>query len=120
MLQEFSYLGEEKAMEVVVTNTRAIADMVETFDLLPKGKLFPPRLENSEEDLNRLVWDKVHELYGHDPPPPLVDRPTVDLGRSLATSAGVCLTSQTSLPRPSGTDAPAARTAPACPAHVPH
>ena len=67
MLEEFSYLGEEKAFEVVVTNTRAIADQVETFDLLPKGKLFPPRLENSEEDLNRLVWDKVHELYGEDP-----------------------------------------------------
>ena len=35
-----------------------MADQVETFDLLPKGKLFPPRLENSEEDLNRLGWDK--------------------------------------------------------------
>ncbi len=46
MLEEFSYLGEEKAFEVVVANTRAIADQVETFDLLPKGKLFPPRLEN--------------------------------------------------------------------------
>ena len=57
MLKEFSYLGEEKALEVVVTNTRAIADQVETFDLLPKN-LFPPRLENSEEDLNRLVWER--------------------------------------------------------------
>ena len=83
MLEEFSYLGEEKAFEVVVANTRAIADQVETFDLLPKGKLFPPRLENSEEDLNRLVWDKVHELYGEDPPKLIVDRLDVELGGIL-------------------------------------
>ena len=63
MLEEFSYLGEEKAYEVVVANTRLIADQIETFELLPK-ELFPPRLENSEEDLNRLVWEKVHRLYG--------------------------------------------------------
>lgn len=58
MLKEFDYLGKEKAYEVVVTNTRAIAEQVEDIELLPKGKLFPPRLENSEEDLNRMVWGK--------------------------------------------------------------
>ena len=47
MLKEFSYLGEEKAYEVVVTNTRLVADQIETFELLP-SELFPPRLENSE------------------------------------------------------------------------
>ena len=94
MLQEFSYLGEEKAMEVVVTNTRAIADMVETFDLLPKGKLFPPRLENSEEDLNRLVWDKVHELYGEDPPQLIVDRLNVELGGILGKYDVVYMSAQ--------------------------
>ena len=67
MLEEFAYLGKEKAYEVVVTNTQAIADQVETFPLLPE-ELFPPRLENSEEELNSLVWNKVHELYGEDPP----------------------------------------------------
>ena len=45
-----------------MTNTRAIAEQVEDIELLPKGKLFPPRLENSEEDLNRMVWGKAHEL----------------------------------------------------------
>ena len=65
MLEEFAYLGKEKAYEVVVTNTQAIADQVETFPLLPE-ELFPPRLENSEEELNSLVWNKVHELYGKD------------------------------------------------------
>ena len=94
MLKEFSYLGEEKAMEVVVTNTVAIADQVETFDLLPKGKLFPPRLENSEEDLNRLVWEKVHDLYGENPPALIVDRLNVELGGILGKYDVVYMSAQ--------------------------
>ncbi len=94
MLQEFAYLGEEKAFEVVVTNTNAIADQVERLELLPKGKLFPPRLENSEEDLNRLVWDKVHELYGEDPPQLIVDRLNVELGGILGKYDVVYMSAQ--------------------------
>jgi len=73
LLKEFSYLGEEKAMEVVVTNPRAIADQCETIELLPKGRLFPPRLQNSRQDLENLVWGKAHELYG-DPLPEIVQK----------------------------------------------
>ncbi len=94
MLKEFAYLGEEKAFEVVVTNTRAIADQVERFELLPKGKLFPPRLENSEEELNRLVWDKVHELYGEDPPQLIVDRLNVELSGILGKYDVVYMSAQ--------------------------
>ena len=94
MLEEFSYLGEEKALEVVVTNTRAIADQIETFDLLPKGQLFPPRLENSKEELNRLVWDKVHELYSEDPPQLIVDRLNVELGGILGKYDVVYMSAQ--------------------------
>ncbi len=83
MLKEFDYLGKEKAYEVVVTNTRAIAEQVEDIELLPKGKLFPPRLENSEEDLNRMVWGKAHELYGDELPQLIVDRLNVELGSIL-------------------------------------
>ena len=68
MLREFSYLGEEKAFEVVVTNTNLIADQCETIELLPKGRLFPPRLANSHEDLYNLVWGRAHELYGEQLP----------------------------------------------------
>ncbi len=94
MLREFDYLGEEKAYEVVVTNTRAIADMVEEIELLPKGKLFPPRLENSEEDLNRMVWEKAHELYG-DPLPKLIeDRLNVELGGILGKYDVVYMSAQ--------------------------
>ena len=49
MLKEFSYLGAEKAREVVIVNPRKIADLVEEIELLPPGQLFPPRLENSEQ-----------------------------------------------------------------------
>ena len=94
MLEEFSYLGEEKALEVVVTNTRAVAEEVERFDLLPKGQLFPPRLENSKEDLERLVWDKVHALYGEDPPQLIVDRLGVELGGILGKYDVVYMSAQ--------------------------
>ena len=93
MLKEFAYLGEEKAYEVVVTNTQAIADQVETFPLLPE-ELFPPRLENSEEELNSLVWNKVHELYGEDPPKLIVDRLNVELGGILGKYDVVYMSAQ--------------------------
>jgi len=79
MLEEFAYLGKEKAREVVVTNPRKIADMVENIELLPGGKLFPPRLENSREDLNNMVWAKAHELYGDELPPLITDRLDIEL-----------------------------------------
>ena len=93
MLREFSYLGEEKAYEVVVTNTRLIADQVETFELLP-AELFPPRLENSEQELNDLVWEKVHRLYGEDPPKLIVDRLNVELGGILGKYDVVYMSAQ--------------------------
>ena len=93
MLEEFSYLGKEKAYEVVVTNTRAVADQVEVFPLLPK-ELFPPRLQNSEEELNTLVWDKVHRLYGEDPPQLIVDRLNVELGGILGKYDVVYMSAQ--------------------------
>ncbi len=94
MLKEFAYLGEEKAYEVVVTNTRMIADMVEEIELLPKGKLFPPRLKNSKEDLERMVWDKAHALYGDEPPQLIVDRLNVELDSILGKYDVVYMSAQ--------------------------
>lgn len=84
MLEECAYLGKEKAFEVVVTNTNKIADMVENIQLLPKGQLFPPRLENSSEDLKNLVWGRCHELYGDNPDKFIVDRINTELTPILA------------------------------------
>ncbi len=83
MLREFSYLGKEKAYEVVVKNTRAIANACENIELLPKGQLFPPRLENSREDLYNMVWGKAHELYGEELPEIVQKRLEVELNGIL-------------------------------------
>ena len=94
MLEEFSYLGEEKAHEVVIDNPRKIADLVEEIELLPAGQLFPPRLENSEQELNQRVWDKCHELYGENPPQLIVDRLNVELGGILGKYDVVYMSAQ--------------------------
>ena len=79
MLKEFSYLGKEKAHEVVVTNTNLIASWCDPIEPLPKG-LFAPKLEDSDGELKRLVWGKAHELYGENPPQIVVDRIEAELG----------------------------------------
>ena len=78
MLEEFSYLGEETAREVVVKNTVAIAEQVETFELLPKD-LFPPKIENSAEELKSLVYGKMHAIYGENPPEIITQRVETEL-----------------------------------------
>ena len=78
MLKEFSYLGEEKAQEVVVTNPNMIADMVETLRPVPHN-LFAPKIENSVEDLKNLVYGKFYRLYGENPPELMVKRVETEL-----------------------------------------
>ena len=63
MLKEFSYLPEDKAYEIVVTNTRLIADMCEYIEPVRPDKC-PPVIENSDENLRQICYDKAHEIYG--------------------------------------------------------
>ncbi len=67
MLDEFSYLGEEKAKEIVITNPNIVTDMCDKVRPVPHN-LFAPSIENSEEDLKALVYGKMHRLYGENPP----------------------------------------------------
>ena len=70
MLQEFSYLGEEKAYEVVVTNTNKVADMCDRIDPISPEKC-PPHIPGCEEDIKNIAYKKAHELYG-DPLPEII------------------------------------------------
>ncbi|WP_307356071.1 PolC-type DNA polymerase III [Hathewaya limosa] len=63
MLEEFSYLGEEKAYEVVVKNTNLIADSIENVKPIP-DETFPPKIEGAEEDIKNMTLNKAHAIYG--------------------------------------------------------
>ena len=94
MLEEFAYLGAEEAHRVVIDDPRSIADRIEEIELLPPGRLFPPRLENSEQELHDKVWDKCHELYGDEPPQLVVDRLNVELKSILGKYDVVYMSAQ--------------------------
>ncbi|MBQ3095731.1 MAG: PolC-type DNA polymerase III [Clostridia bacterium] len=70
MLAEFAYLGEEKAREVVITNTNMIADMCGDVCPFPK-EMYPPEIPGSAEELERITRETAARLYG-DPLPPEV------------------------------------------------
>lgn len=63
MLDEFSYLGEETAKEVVIKNTNMINNMIEEMVPIPEGT-FPPIIEGAEEELKEITYNKAYEIYG--------------------------------------------------------
>ncbi len=67
MLAEFEYLGSAKAREVVIENPGKIADMIEKISPVNPNKC-PPVIENSDQELRRICYDKAHEMYGEDLP----------------------------------------------------
>ncbi len=67
MLKEFEFLGEEKAYEIVVTNSNMIADMFETVEIVKPG-LNPPRMENSEGIITDKVYETAKSIYGEELP----------------------------------------------------
>ena len=73
MLEEFTYLGSKKAYEVVVTNTNHIADMIEKISPVRPDKC-PPVIENSDQQLRDICYNKAHSMYGEDLPSIVVER----------------------------------------------
>ena len=71
MLEEFQYLGSDKAKEVVITNTNKIANMIDSFAPVRPDKC-PPVIDRSAEILTEICYNKAHEMYG-DPLPPIVE-----------------------------------------------
>ena len=73
MLEEFSYLGSAKAREIVIDNPNRICDMVEKISPVNPSKC-PPVIENSEQNLRDICYNKAHEIYGENLPEPVQTR----------------------------------------------
>ncbi len=67
MLAEFTYLGEDIAREVVITNPSLIADMCEVIRPIPKGR-YEPNIPGASEELTESCWRRAHEWYGDELP----------------------------------------------------
>lgn len=80
MLKEFDYLGEKLAYEAVVTNTRKIADMVEVLKPIPfKEKLYSPEIPGAADIIQKMSYDKAHQLYGDNLPKVVQERIDLEL-----------------------------------------
>ncbi len=88
MLKEFDYLGEKKAEEVVITNTRMIADECERISPVRPDKC-PPVIENSDEELRNICYNRAHEIYGEDLPKVVTDRLEKELNSIISNGFAV-------------------------------
>ena len=88
MLEEFSYLGSDKAEEVVITNTNRIADMCEKISPTRPDKC-PPVIENSDAMLRKICYDKAHSMYGENLPEIVVERLERELNSIISNGYAV-------------------------------
>lgn len=88
MLKEFDYIDSDLAEEIVITNPNKIADMIENISPIHPDKC-PPVLDNSEEELRRICFDKAKEMYGENIPKIVVDRLEVELNSIIGNGYAV-------------------------------
>ena len=89
MLREFSYLGDAKAYEVVVTNTNLVSSWIDDgVRPIPPGT-FTPKLEGASDDLTQLVERSAAEIYGDPLPPPVRERLDRELGTIVSKEFAV-------------------------------
>jgi len=88
MLEEFEYLGMDKAYEVVVTNTNKVADMCEKICPISPEKC-PPHIPGCEETIKQIAYDKAHELYGEELPQIVEDRLEKELNSIITNGFSV-------------------------------
>ncbi|MBS5789638.1 PolC-type DNA polymerase III [Fusobacterium sp.] len=88
LLDEFSYLGEEVANEIVVKNTNAIADMVEVIKPVPDG-FYPPKIDNAENIVKEMTYEKAYRIYGNPLPEIVKARLERELGAIIGNGFSV-------------------------------
>ncbi len=88
MLEEFSYLGEKKAYEVVVENTNRIADMIEHISPIHPDKC-PPVIENSDTELQEMCYETARSIYGEPIPEQVKTRLDKELGSIIKNGYAV-------------------------------
>ena len=88
MLSEFQYLGAAKAEEVVITNTNLIADMIDYIHPCSPRKC-PPEIENSDQDLRDICYNKAHSMYGEDLPEIVTERLERELNSIISNGYAV-------------------------------
>lgn len=88
MLASFSYLGRDKAYEIVVKNTNLIADSIEDFLPIPKGT-FPPKIDGADEEIREMTMTEAHKLYGDVLPEVVEKRVTKELNSIISNGYAV-------------------------------
>ena len=88
MLKEFDYLGSDVAEKIVITNPNKIADMIDNISPIHPDKC-PPVLDNSEENLRKICFNRAHEIYGEDLPKIVEDRLEVELDSIIGNGYAV-------------------------------
>ena len=88
MLKEFEYLGSTKAEEVVITNPNKIADMCEKIAPVRPDKC-PPFIENSDQMLRDICYNKAHSMYGEELPPIVKERLDRELNSIISNGYAV-------------------------------
>lgn len=78
MLEEFSYLGEDAALKVVIENPNLIAGLIEEVSPIKEG-FYPPKIENAYEQISEIAVSKAKEIYGKNLPAPIAERLNTEL-----------------------------------------
>lgn len=104
MLDEFSYLGEDLAKEVVIENTNLIADMIDGEILPVPTEKCPPRIENAEKILEESCYKTAYEIYGNPLPEPIAKRLDKELSSIIGNGYAVMYVSAQMLVRKSNSD----------------